>query len=144
MIEFRPFHAGHLKFIKPQAPQISDFAALINTRDAEQLASQLSLSAWHNSRCLGAAGLQAIYPHRAVAWALLSADVGPHMLAIVRKIRRVIQLSPHLRVELTVAEGHSEGVRLARMLGAVKESEPMVGYGANGRSETMYAIIKEA
>lgn len=144
MMEFQPFKAGHLDYLSPQHQQRPEHAALVRSGEAHALEGGVSLSGWANSRCLGAAGLIHVRPHRAVAWMLLSEDVGPYMLAVAKKVRRVVQASPYLRIELTVADGFDAGQRFARLIGAVCETpEPMRFFGAEGRDERMYAILKE-
>lgn len=143
MIEFTPFRAGHLTYFTPQPAQAGEHTALIRSGGAEMLERSLSLSGWAGNRCLGAAGLIPIRPHRAVAWLILSGDAAPYMLAIARKARRVVLASAFKRVELTVAEGNTQGFRFAEMIGAVRETpEPMRFYGADGGGEYLYAIIR--
>lgn len=143
MIEFTPFKAGHLRFLKPQPAQRSEHTAILQSGEAAALEGPMSLSGWADSRCVGAAGLIHVRPHRAVAWMILSADASEYMLPIVKKIRRVARAVPYKRIELTVADGFSEGERFARLLGAVCETpEPMRYFGANERHERMYALIK--
>lgn len=145
MIEFLPFQTEHLRFLKPQREQVIDVDVLYRTGAAVAFEEGVALSAWANSRCVAAAGVIEVHPHRAVAWALLSKDVRPYMLGIARKVRRVVQTLPYRRIEFTVADDFDEGKRFARLLGAKCETpEPMRFFGADGRDEMMYAITKEA
>lgn len=142
MIEFAPFRAGHLAYLTPQKAQEAEYK-LLRDSAAEALEGSVALSAWANNRCLGAAGLIPIRPHRAIAWMILSERASPYMLPIVRKVRRVISASAFKRVELTVSDRFEEGHRFARMLGAVRETpEPMKYFGADGGDEVLYAVLK--
>lgn len=144
MIEFRPFKAGHLKFLKPQAAQRKDHSSLVHSGGAAMLEGHIALSAWDGVVCIGVAGLIPVWPHRAVAWLILSDRSSECMLPLARKVRRVLKAAPYRRVELTVAEGFDAGHRFARVIGAVRETpEPMRFYGAGGGNEYMYAVIKE-
>lgn len=143
MVEFTPFRAGHLQTLLVQPAQKLEYRSLVASGEAQALEAFTSLTAWHQSRCLGCAGLIPIRPHRAVAWALLSGAAQPFMLPIVRKIKRVIAVTDYKRVELTVVEGHTEGVRFAKLIGAVQETpKPMRFYGSTGASEYMFAVLK--
>lgn len=144
MIEFRSFDAQHLRFLRPQEAQAAEFRNLLTHGVHHLNASAVALSAWRAGRCLGAAGLVQIWPHKATAWALFDKEAGVGLVACARKMKRVIDMSPYSRVEITVAEGFDAGHRFARILGAVCETpEPMRKYGYAGGAETMYAIIKE-
>lgn len=144
MIEFTPFRAGHLEYLKPQSAQRNEHAYLVSSGGASLLEHPMALTAWHRSVCIGVAGCIPVRPHRAVAWAILSDDAGPYMLTIARKIRRVVAVGPYRRVEMTVAGEHEAGHRFARLLGAKRETpEPMRFYGADGGDEVMYALIRE-
>lgn len=143
-MEFRPFKAGHLAFIAPQPEQRAEHAALLGSRAVAELERGISLSGWVGCKCVGAAGLIHVTEYRAVAWAILSSDIGTGMLPVVRKVRRVISSAPYRRVEMTVASGFEDGMRFAKMIGARLETpEPMQFYGAGGRDEYMYAVIRE-
>lgn len=145
MIEYLPFKAGHLQWLKPQTAQVAEHLALVNSDAADLLEGGISLSAWAHNRCVGAAGLIEIWPHRAMAWLILSEGAGPYMLPIARKVRRVVAACPYKRVELTVAADFERGRQFARLVGAKCETpQPMKGYGAEGRDEYMYAIVKES
>lgn len=143
MIEFLPFRVGHLTYLKPQAAQRHDHAAMLREPHAAELERFVSLSAWAGHVCVGAAGVIPIRPHRAVAWLLLSDTAGDFMVPLVRKVRRTLALLPYKRIELTVAADFQQGHQFARLLGARCETpEPMKFYGADGGDEVMYAVLK--
>jgi len=144
MIGFRPFKAGHLSYLKPQPAQRREHAVLVRSGAVELLESNVALSGWRGGTCLGAAGLIPVRAHRAVAWMILSEEIGPYMLPIVRKVRRVLSAVPYKRIELTVSADFEAGHHFAKLLGARCETpEPMRFYGADGGDEMMYAIIRE-
>lgn len=145
MITFEPFKAGHLVHFVPQPAQAREHAAMIASGELRGLETGIALSAWVGARCVGAAGLVAVRPHRAVAWAVLSQGAAAYMLPIARKVRRVILASQFRRVEFTVAAGFREGQKFAALIGATRETpEPMRFFGADGGDEIMYAVIKES
>lgn len=134
---------GHIKCIKPQEVDKLGLAAYASTDFEQVLRDNFSLSAWVGNRCMGAAGLVQIYPGRALAWALLSADAGPYLTEITRKAKQVIDLEPTARIEITVLEGFEAGHRWAELLGFVCETpKGMRRYGVLGQTEFMYAKVK--
>lgn len=142
-MEFLPFKAGHLTYLTPQSAQRREHALLLKSGAVEALEGGVSLSGWASNKCVGAAGLIHVRDHRAVAWMILSEDIGRCMLPVAKKIRRVLAQVPYQRIELTVADGFEEGKRFAELVGAVCETpEPMKFFGAEGRDEYMYAILK--
>ena len=144
MIEFRPFRAGHLDYLTPQASQVRDHGEIVASGQAVLLEPYTALSAWRGLVCIGCAGLITIRPHRAMAWALLGEGAGRDMLCIARKVKRVIAAAPYKRVEFTVAEGFENGHRFARALGAIQETpNAMRGFGPYGNAEFMYSIVRE-
>lgn len=142
MLEFRPCHGEHIKYLDVQSVQRKGYQMSLREDELEALTSGVSLSAWHNSRCVGAAGFVHFYRHRAVAWMLLSKDAAPHMLAIARKIRRVLDLDPTPRIEMTVDVEFKEGQRFAELIGMTRESGILRKHGMLGEDEIMYARIK--
>lgn len=143
MIKFTPFRAGHLQFFKPQAAQQQEYWAVMQSGEIEALEGPMSLSAWARNACVGAGGLIALRPHRAIAWMILAQDASKHLFPIARKIQRVAAASPYKRIEITVEEGFAQGERFAKLLGAVCETpQPMRYYGSTGNHERMFALIK--
>lgn len=142
MIEYRTFRAGHLDFFTPQDAQVSDYHFLMRSGNASALEG-LALSAWVNHRCIAAGGLIRVWPHRAVAWLLLSEQAGPHLAALTLRMRKVIKHSGFSRIEFTVADEFAEGHRFAEAIGAECETPyGMQHYGADNGCELMYSLTK--
>lgn len=143
MVEFQPFRSEHLRYLVPQVIQRHDHAILLNSSYASIIDQNFGLSAWDGSQCIGAAGVIPIFATRGVAWAILSEDASAHMLAIVRKARRVMSLLSYRRIEIAVRADFEEGNRFARLIGMDLETpEPMRAHGAHGEDEYMYAMVK--
>lgn len=144
MITFTPFRAGHLTYLQPQKFQVGEHRALVESGHAHEFERFLSLTAWRDSRCLGAAGIVPVRPHKGVAWMLLSEDVARYMLPVVRKVRRVLRATEYKRVELQVHAEFVEGQKFARLIGAKLETpEPMKYSGADGSDEYLFAWTME-
>lgn len=142
-VEFRVCQPGHLEYIDVQDEQRVDKAVMLKTDYAEIACSYIALSAWVGNECVGAAGLVKIYPHRAVAWALLSRNIGMALVPATRKIKRVLELEPIARIEMTVAVGFKAGHTWARMVGMKLETpEPLRKHGAQGEDEMLYARVR--
>lgn len=142
-LRFEPFRAGHLRFLAPQREQRYDHAVALSSEYGALMESHFALSAWVDNVCVGAAGCVPIFNHRAVAWAILSNDAAPFMLAITRKVRQVIVGLPYRRIEIAVRADFLDGNRFARLIGMKLETaEPMKAHGANGEDEYMYAVVK--
>jgi hypothetical protein len=113
----------------------SDMATVFN--------DNFCMSAWRDNRCIGAAGLVQLHPHYAMAWALLSARVGHRdLIAIVRKIRYVLDTTSYRRVEMRVRYDYEQGHQFARLLGFKVEADKLKFAGYDGGDETLYARIK--
>lgn len=142
-VEFRRCLPGHLIYIHAQDVQKFELSIMVTPEYAEVATSHIALSAWDGNTCVGAAGLVPLYPHRALAWALLSASAGPHIGAIARKMRRVIADSPFPRIEMTVSVDFENGHRLAKAVGLELETPiPLRKHGAAGNDEMIYARVR--
>lgn len=142
-MDFRVFKAGHLKTLIPQPAQAKEHSILVRPEHTSVLEAHTGMSAWAGSACVAAAGCAEIFPHRAVAWAVLSKDAGPYMLPIIKKIRSVINVLPYRRIEMYVDAEFVEGIRMAELIGMKLETpEPLVGHGAFGQDEFVYARVR--
>lgn len=143
-IQYRRCVPDHFRYIEVQDAQRHDLAALLHTEHAEAACSHIALSAWLGNRCLGAAGIIPLWPHRAMAWAMVSRNIGAAMVPISRKVRQVVRDDPTPRIEMTVAADFKAGHTWARLLGMTLETpEPLRKFGANGADEYMYARVRE-
>lgn len=142
-VEFRVCHPEHLSYIQVQDEQRTDQAAMLRTDYAEIACSHIALSAWVGNTCVGAAGIVPIYSHRAVAWALLSKNIGPALVPVTRKIRRVLDMDMTPRVEMTVAVDFKAGHIWARLIGMKLETPtPLRKHGVRGEDEMLYARVR--
>ena len=135
---------GHIKYINPQEVDRTN-KLLYQTEEFKQAVREnFSISAWVGNQCIGAAGLIQVHPHRAIAWAMLSADAGPYMLSVTRKIKNFFKSQPTKRIEITVLEGFKEGHKWAKLLNFTLETpEGMRGHGVGGETEYLYSRVKE-
>lgn len=141
-VEYRPCRADHLRCIAVQDGQQIGRANLLTPEYAAVIDASVGLSAWVGTRCIAAAGIVSIFPHRASAWALLAHDVRRYMVPLTYKVRRFLELDPTPRIELTVRDGFEPGHRWALAIGMTKETGVLRRYGLNGEDEHMYVRIR--
>lgn len=138
-----PLKAHHVQALIPQQAQ-SDMT------QSDRVASAMALAQSGSSYALvceeGVAAIAGIQPQwggRGVAWCLLSAMAGSHMLAITRAVRRYLDGVDYARLEMYVDAQHAEGCRWARMLGFRNETpEGMPRFMPNGNTAFMYGRAK--
>jgi len=134
-LEFKPFYGNHVRYIDPQDNQKAEWAAFLQPEYLAAAEDGLALSAWDGNRCVAAAGIVHLYPHRAIAWALLSRYAGGYMGGIVRKVRTVMSLDPTARIEMTVKADFEPGIRFAKAIGMTQETGVLRKHGMNGDDE---------
>ena len=86
------------------------------------------------------AGFIPQWDNRALAWALISAEVGQHMVALTRGVRRALTLHHYRRVETSVACDFEQAHRWAKMLGFEREGR-MRAFTPEGQDCDLYARI---
>lgn len=142
MIEFRPCCVEDLEYIVAQDVQTGEHAGLIGVLRAQEDQLLASVAAWHEGRVLGAAGLINVWPGRAVAWALLSKYIGPHLRECTKHIRFVLDNHPAKRIEMVVLKDFRAGNVWARLLGFKLETpNGMDAYFADGTAAMLYARV---
>jgi hypothetical protein len=136
IIPFAPWHADELR----EKLQPGQEGTEISPNHVETFTR--GLCAWTcvdaDFNAVASAGILPIWPGRALAWALLSKDVGPHMREVTKATIEALDACPCDRVELYAVPGFHAAFRWARMLGF--EFEAMLE-GANPRGGDM-AIFK--
>lgn len=133
LVRFRP---QHVALITPQAEQVSDARHLAQAHVSAFAAQHFAVSGFVGGRCVGAAGLFDIAPGRAVVWALLSKEVGPYMVEVSRKVRRVLDAHPAEVIEATAAFPAAR--RWLEVLGFVRDDTPR-HYLPSGLDVVQYA-----
>ena len=89
--------------------------------------------------CLGGVLTEEAWPHRGVAWSVLSASAGPHLLPITRALKTWLGDRGLARIELYVDAQFPQGSRWARLLGFNLETPlPMRRFLPNGNGAYMY------
>lgn len=100
----------------------------------------MALAAVSDGRIVGIAGIFERWQDVGTAWALLSENFPDHRFTAFRLMKRALDVSPLVRIEAQVAQGHEEGERLLRHLG-FKEEGVMRKFW-QGRDYTLFARVR--
>lgn len=115
---------------------------IIDTIDVSPLAEKgVAWTAEADGQILGIGGLAAQWENRAIAWTLLSGDVGKYFVQLHRAVKDVLVKSPYVRIEATVDVGFEPGHRWMKMLGFEVEGY-LKAYRPDGGDQIMYARIR--
>lgn len=141
-MKVEPMKAEHLEALVLQPSQ----AAWRDGMTADQFSALAATdAAWtmldEQGRVLMCAGVIETGAGRGEAWALLSEDSGPAMIAITRAVGRYMQASPFRRIEAVVAVSFAPGRRWAKMLGFRFEGL-MTAYLDDGSDAERWAKVK--
>lgn len=128
-IRVQPSQAGALAFF--ERPDAADVMAL-----------GPSYAAWDGLRCIAAAGLTPKWEGVATAWTILSADAGPHLLAVTKRCRAMLDAAPFRRIEATAACDFPPAGRWLAQLGFELETPRAEGYTPDGQDVAIYKRIR--
>lgn len=138
-----PFAADHLDQLEAQPGQAVD-AALFTPEIGAALVNDMARTLVADGRVLACAGIQPMWPGRAVAWAILSSQIGARgFLRYHRWVARALD-DAHARglwrIETTVDPEFDNAVRWAAALGFLYEGR-MRGYAPDGRDHLLVARV---
>lgn len=137
-----PFEPDHLKQLLLQPSQAMMQPLLDSAEYAQSLKDAgPAYSLVDGDEVFACAGLIPQWEGRAVAWALISEEAGPHFLRITRAVRRCFDLHPFRRIETAVSHDFQQGHRWAQMLGFTREGL-MRSYTPDGRDCDLYARVQ--
>lgn len=140
MIEVTPYRPEHLFLLRPQPAQRSALTS-ITPKHAESLAEHPSETVLHGDEVLLCGGVIPIWAGRAMVWAYVSADAGPHMLPVTRATQRFLSDYAVPRMELYVEEEFENGHRWAHMLGFQIESPLALRFFPDGSAASIYVRL---
>lgn len=136
ILAFAPEHLNTLAVQAAQAGALADRDKALKLISAGQ-----AFSARTGGATLAVAGVVEQWPGRALAWAVLSQDIGRHMVAVHRAVVRFLELAPYRRIEMHVDAKHEQGKRWAEMLGFEYEGYERA-YAPDGRDCLLYARVQ--
>jgi len=136
-----PFEVEHLETIMLQPAQQHFFSYFDPAYGEALKLSGPAFTGIHEGRVLGCAGLVKQWENRAIAWSLLSSDIGNEFVRIHKAVYRFLELTDFDRVEAHVDANFDQGHRWIRMLGFEKEGY-MKRFNPNGGDAVLYARLK--
>lgn len=137
-----PFKSWHLEkmVVQPAQRALLDNISFEILKTLEQTDA---FTAMEGDDVLACAGFMEFYPGRGEGWSYLSANIKPHMVEVVRAIKRYLDMHPCRRQEITVDADFPEGHRMAKILGFTLEAPRMRCYDLAGRDRALYARVRE-
>lgn len=119
-----PFQPEHMFALRLQAAQ-RKFAETFTPEHARDLAAaSQSYTAIVDGRPVACSGIVEQWEGRALAWALLDGEIGPHaFVRVSRAVRRFLDASTYRRIEMQVDADHAQAIRWAELLGFEVESK---------------------
>lgn len=94
-----------------------------------------------NGTVMAIAGLSKQWEGRAIAWSLLSPNIGHHFIEIHRAVKRALAQTHMRRIEAHVDPTFASAVRWIQMLGFEREGV-MKQFSPDGRDMDLYARIQ--
>lgn len=142
VVAFQPEHALQIRL---QPMQLAT-EPTVTPAEAEALAragpSYTALG--EDGTVYATAGIIPQWQGRAVAWAMVAHNAGPHFLRITREIRLFLASCGFRRIETAVDAAFPEALRWARLLGFECETpKPMRAYGFQGRPAYLFALVRD-
>jgi len=138
IVQFEPEHLQRLLLQPSQAimqPTLSDPTYGASLKEAGPAYSLVDGDA-----VFATAGLIPQWSNRAIAWALVSSEVGPHMVMLHKAVLRVFSLHHFRRIETSVACNFEQGHRWAKLLGFEREGR-MRAFTPEGDDCDLYARV---
>jgi|DEB0MinimDraft_12_1074336.scaffolds.fasta_scaffold67483_2 RimJ/RimL family protein N-acetyltransferase len=136
-----PFEPEHMETLILQPAQ-QRFFTYFNKEYAKDLkVSGPCFTGIKNGRVLGCAGLVKQWENRAIAWSLLSGDIGNDFISIHKAVMRFLKLSEYNRIEAFVDANFEQGHRWIEMLGFKREGY-MEQFNPDGGDAMLYARLK--
>lgn len=143
-LDFVPFRPEHLGWLRLQAAQAYLQPLMSEPEYGVSLTGPYAWSAMLRDRPVACAGILPQWPGRAIAWALLTRELGPRQfLRAHHKVAAVLRAAHAAgirRIETTVDAGFNAGHRWARALGFRPEGL-MRAYSPDGRDHLLYGRI---
>jgi len=137
-----PMKVGDMAGLRPQDHQISVGELVGADYDRWLLSGGPGFTAWSGSSPVGCFGVVEQWDGRGMAWAVLDASAGPHLLPITRAARTWFDSMAYRRVEAYIDTQFPQGRRWVHLLGFTLEADiPMRKFFANGHDAYLYARV---
>lgn len=140
-MQIERFQPDHLRRLLLQPSQAFLGESMSDPAYGEMLAQSTSFSAIDGDQVVGCAGIIPMWEGRSVAWALLSADIGPRMVKIHRAAVRLLAFQTCRRIEATCDVRFEPARRWLEMLGFQLEGR-LRAYTPTGDDHDLYARVR--
>ena len=132
----------HLQELKLQSAQAYLGADLTAPGYFEMLMAGQAFTGMVGDTVIGCAGCIEQWDNRSIAWALVSAHAGRHMVGVHRAVAGFLAQARWRRVETFVDAEFAEGHRWMGMLGFAHEGR-MTAFSPDGRDFDLYARVRK-
>lgn len=137
-----PFKPQHLLAVEIQENESARFQTERHAEFLEQgYCAYTCLN--DNGEPMACAGILPMWPGRAMAWASLSFQAGPHLKAITRRTRIELECVPFNRIEMYIRPGFHQAVRWATVHLGFKYEATMERGGTDGRDLWVFVRIND-
>lgn len=136
-----PFRAEHFRdiYVQPAQEYVRRY---VTAEEVRQLEAQNSFTVVHNNILLACFGWVTVYPTRALLWALIAGNSGPHFVGMTRIAKRLVEGLEFKRLEMEVDCEFEQGHRWAKMLGFTLEAPRLRGFRPDGGDSAIYARVR--
>ena len=135
-----PFNRSHLQNLNLQLAQ-HEALSLLTDNVINELERGQSFTALVDDTPMICCGVYNDGMGRGTLWALVSQDIGKHMVQVTKLCKQFFNTSGYRRLETVVDCDFEAGHRWMRLLGFTKEAERMSAYYPDGRDCSLYAKI---
>lgn len=136
-----PFEPAHIEAIMLQPSQQRFFTYFTPEYAVALKEMGPCFTAIEDGRILGCAGVIKQWENRAIAWSLLSGEIGNDFVRVHRAVARFLELCEFNRVEAFVDANFEQGHRWIKMLGFHEEGY-MEQFNPDGGDAVLYARLK--
>lgn len=137
-----PFQAEHFWRMDVQPAQ-KHVRSRVTPEEIAALEKQDAFTALVGDNPVMCFGWVPVYEHRALLWALIAADAGPHFVGLTRIAKGVVKDLAFRRLEMEVDWEFEQAHRWAKMLGFTMEAERLRGYRMDGGDTSIYARVAQ-
>ena len=137
-----PFKAEHIDLIPSLNCQPTFGVSMVGS-NLGILEGQHSYTAIDGDEILGCMGVHEMWSGRGLAWAILSAGIGPkRIIELTEMCIRYFDFSPFNRLEADVVYEFRKGHKWAKRLGFTVETDYMKNYFPDGSAATRYVRLR--
>lgn len=116
-LQYTALYPEHLLKLRPHPEQQDEYDAMVSHAALNNMETCTGLTAWAGGECLGMAGVFPLWPGRAEAWVLFSANANKFIHQAFPVFKMALDSMPYRRIEMNVKARNASGHKFARHLG---------------------------